>query len=161
MKLFVTGPQRSGTTFVSNCLSHSFRIPLIDEAEFDAYFYARFKFIAKKHDSWVVHGPALFHKVFDVANDFPDATFVVVRRDYESIIESQQRISWEDALERSHMNVSEWDTRPISQIKYEAWDKWKIDLPSWVEYEYNDFEVHPFWVDKEQRKNFHSKQWRL
>lgn len=161
MKLFITGPQRSGTTFVSNCLSRSFRLPLIDESEFDAHFYGRFRFMAKKQDNWVVHGPALFHRIFDVIDDFPDVTFVVVRRSIQEILESQQRISWGDLLERSHMNIAEYDTRPISEIKYEAWDRWKKDLPSWVEYRYEDFEVHPLWVDKEQRKNFHSKQWHL
>jgi hypothetical protein len=161
MKLFVTGPQRSGTTFVSNCLSSSFNLPLIDESEFDAHFYGRFKFLANKQEQWIVHGPALFHKVFDVLNDFPDVTFVVVRRNVKDIVKSQDRISWKPSSERRHMNVPSHDKRPIAQIKYEYWDRWKNDLSSWVEYEYDDFEVHPLWVDKTRRKNFHSRQWQL
>jgi hypothetical protein len=161
MKLFITGPQRSGTTFVSNCLSRSFSIPLIDESEFDAHFYGRFKFLASKKEDWVVHGPALFHKIFDVVNDFPDVTLVVVRRNINQILESQQRISWGEVLERVHMNIAQGDERPIAQIKYETWDKWKKDIPSWVEYEYEDFEVHPLWVEKDKRKNFHPKQWKI
>lgn len=160
MKLFITGPQRSGTTFIANCLAHSFNIHFIDESEFDAHFYGKFKYLAKQHENWVVHGPALFHNVFDVINDFPDVTFVVVRRKIEDILASQSRISWTDYQERVNMNVPEWDSRPISEIKYSAWDNWKNILPSWVEYQYDDFEVHPFFVPKERRQNFHSKQWK-
>lgn len=159
MKLFVTGPQRSGTTFIANCLARSFSVPFIDESEFDAYFYGKFKYLAKQQENWVVHGPALFHNIFDVLNDFPDVTFVVIRRDINEIIASQTRISWPDTHERIHMNVVPGDNRPISQIKYETWDKWKKLLPSWVEYKYDDFEVHPLFVPKERRENFHSKQW--
>lgn len=132
---------------------------MIDESEFDAYFYGKFKYIAKQHNSWVVHGPAIFHNVFDVLNDFPDVTFVVVKRNIEDIIASEARISWTDEIERKNMNIPDWDKRPISQIKYGIWDKWKLSLPQWVEYNYDDFEVHPKFVDKDSRKNFHSKQW--
>jgi hypothetical protein len=160
MKLFITGPQRSGTTFVANCLALSFGIKFIDEAEFDAHFYGKFKYIAKQYEDWVVHGPALFHNVFDVINDFPDVTFVVVRRKLDDILASQTRISWGETGERNHMNLPPWDDRPIAEIKYSTWDNWKKLLPSWVEYRYEDFEVHPMWVPKERREKFHSKQWK-
>lgn len=161
MKIFVTGPQRSGTTFVANCLASSFGVPMIDESEFDVYFYGNFKHLAKKHENWVIHGPALFHNVFDVLNDFPDVTFVVVKRSIQDILHSQSRISWTDEIERKNMNVPDWDSRPISQIKYETWDRWKNLLPQWVEYSYEDFELHPKFVPKESRVNFHSKQWEV
>lgn len=160
MKLFVTGPQRSGTTFISNCLAKSHGIPIIDEAEFEAHFYGRFRFLAKKNKNWVVQGPALFHKIFDVYHDFPDVTFVVIKRNVEDILKSQKRISWSDDMERAHMNVAKNDVRPIAEIKYCLWDKWKNDLPSWVEYSYYDFELHPYWVGEDLRLNFTSKQWK-
>lgn len=161
MKLFVTGPQRSGTTFVSNCLALSHGLHLIDEMEFDAHFYGMFKFIASKHDSWVVHGPALFHRVFDVVLDFPDVIIVVVRRDIAEIQKSQERIKWDPTLEEIAMQKEATDTRPIAQIKYDSWDKWKKTIPAYVEFNYSDFKNHPLWVPEEQRVNFSPKQWKL
>jgi len=160
-KIFVTGPQRSGSTFVANCLSIHFGIPLIDEMEFDAHFYGMFKFVASKHESWVVHGPALFHKVFDVLSDFPDVTFVIVRRDVEEILRSQERIHWDPRIEEIAMNKESTDTRPVAQMKYDCWDKWKKIIPSYVEYQYSDFKNHPLWVPEDKRKNFLPKQWKV
>lgn len=134
---------------------------MIDEAEFDAHFYGLFRHIASQSSDWVVHGPALFHHIFDVLHDFPDVTFVVVKRNMEDIYSSQKRIEWGEEIERMHMSVQPYDTRPISEIKYGAWDKWKTHLPSWVEYQYEDFELHPLWVPKEKRARFHSKQWKV
>lgn len=161
MKLFVTGPQRSGTTFVSNCLALSFGLKLIDEMEFDAHFYGMFKFIASKHESWVVHGPALFHRLFDVISDFPDVTIIVVRRDLEEIRRSQERIKWDPTIEEIAMNKEASDTRSIAQVKYDCWDRWKEIVPSYVEYQYSDFKNHPLWVPEEKRVNFSEKQWKL
>lgn len=160
-KLFVTGPQRSGSTFVANCLAKSHGVKYIDEMEFDAHFYGMFKYIASKQNSWVVHAPALFHRVFDVIMDFPDVTIVIVRRNIEEIVESEKRIDWNPKSQREAFFAQDDDSRPISKIKYDYWDKWKSRIPSYVEYEYADFEVHPLWVPKDERKNFTPKQWRI
>lgn len=160
-RFFVTGPQRSGTTFVANCLAKSFQIPYIDEMEFDVYFYGMFKKIASQHESWVAHAPGLFHKVFDVINDFENTTIVVVRRDVEKIIKSQERINWDSKQEKISMRIDENDQRPIAEIKYNYWDKWKNHIPRYVEYSYDDFEVHPLWVPDEMRQNFAPKQWQI
>ena len=161
MKFFITGPQRSGTTFFSNVLSQDLEIPLVDEAEFDAVDYDRFYEAVSRFPSWVCQAPALFHKVFDVYRDFPDVSFIIIRRNVEDILKSQKRIDWKDRQERDNLRISESDPRPIAQIKYELWDSWKKYLPNYQEINYEDLRTHRLWVEPELRKNFHSKQWAL
>jgi hypothetical protein len=159
-KIFVTGPQRSGSTFVSHCLADSHRIPHIDETEFDVYFLDWFYEIADKTgDSWVVHAPGLLPDVFAVQRKYPDVTFAVVRRDIQEIQKSQERIKWSNKMERRRFFMLDTDVRPIAEVKYVYWDRWKEHLHSWVEYEYGDFENHPAWVPEERRKHFQPKQW--
>jgi hypothetical protein len=160
MKYFVTGPQRSGSTFVSRCLSHDYGILHFDEVDYGLFDYKRFVDLVKGHGSWVVHGPAMFHRTMDVVKDFPDATIVVVRRDIKDILKSQERIQWDDRMERRNLRVR-GDKRPIAQIKYDIWDVWKCSIKHYLEYQYGDFSRHPLWVDKEQRTNFKQKQWGL
>lgn len=160
MKIVVTGPQRSGSTFVSNCLAKSFSAHHIDESEFDVYFIDWFFKIAEKHDSWVAHAPGLFTEMFTILNRFPDVTFVVVRRQIEEILNSQKRINWTDEYERAKLHLTSGDMRHVCEVKYMYWDMWKRYLPSWVEYSYRDFEVHPDWVADEKRINFSPKQWK-
>lgn len=160
MKVFVTGPQRSGTTFVSHCIAHDLGIKHIDEMEYDVYYYDKFLDVIKGLDSWVVHGPALLHKALDIQNEFPDVIFVVVRRDIEDIILSQERIKWSDKEERESLGVED-DPRPISVIKYDYWDQLKPSLKNCTEVEYEALKTHELWVDKEHRADFTSKQWQV
>ena len=161
MKFFITGPQRSGTTFLANAISQDLEIPLVDEMEFDARDYSKFIKLVEELPDWVCQAPALFHKVFDVYRDFPDVNFVVIRRDIEDILKSQKRIDWSDKEELENLRVSENDPRPIAQIKYDLWDSWKKYLPNYQEINYEDLRTHRLWVDAELRKDFHSKQWKV
>jgi hypothetical protein len=160
MKVFVTGPQRSGTTFVSQCIAHDLGIPHVDEMAFDVYYFDKFLQAVEGLNDWVVHGPALLHKALDVQKQFVDVLFVVVRRDIEEIIRSQERINWSDKEERESLGV-EGDPRPISVIKYDYWDQLKPQLTNWSEFEYESLKTHELWVDKEHRANFTSKQWQV
>lgn len=158
MKILVTGPQRTGSTFVSHCLAEDLDIPHFDEGLFSATNYEAFLDIAKENENWVIHGPAILHKILDINSIFPDACFVVIRRPIADIVKSERRINWSDADERH--SFSAWDDpRPISVIKYEFWDSVKHQLTEWQEFEYEQFKTHRLWIDEENRLEFHSKQW--
>jgi hypothetical protein len=160
MKILVTGPQRSGSTFVSHCIAHDLGIPHFDEGLFNARDYDGFLQVAKENQDWVIHGPAIFHRVLDIQKEFPDVEFVVLRRDIADIVKSQERIGWSDEGERESFNA--WDDpRPIAVIKYEFWDTVKHQLSNWREFEYEQFKTHQLWINKEHRSEFHSKQWQL
>lgn len=160
LKFFVTGPQRSGSTFVSHCIAEEYSAPHVDEAEFDVYSTGMMHKLVEDKQSWVVHGPGLFTEMFEIQEKIPDVIFVVIRRSVEEIIESQERINWSDEIERKRLWMYSHDTRPVSEIKYYYWDKWKNYLNQWIEYQYADFAGHPLWVEKDQRKLFSSKQWK-
>jgi hypothetical protein len=162
MKIVVVGPQRSGSTFVSHCLAQSFNAKHIDEMEFDVYFLDLFyKIVEGSGDSWVAHAPGLFADMFKILDKIPDVTFAIVRRDIKEIVNSQSRINLNLEHEKIKLFLcKETGEQHVAPAKYEYWDKWKKYLPSWVEYDYRDFENHPFWVPDEARKTFESKQWK-
>lgn len=157
MKLFVTGPQRSGTTFVSHALAHDHGLAHIDELDTDVYNYAAFLRAVEGRDNWVSQSPALFYKVRQVVVDVPGVTVVVIRRPVAEICRSLNRIGYDVRHERKKLGL--WgDPRPVAEIKYSLWDEWKTDIPNWIELDYHSFRSHPLWVD--QRHHFHGKQWR-
>lgn len=129
--------------------------------EFDVYFLDWFYKIAEEAgDSWVVHAPGLFTDMFKILEKIPDVTFVIVRRDVKEIENSQSRIKLNLEHEKKKLFLNDaTGAQHVAPIKYEYWDKWKKYLPSWVEYDYRDFENHPMWVPKSERIDFHPKQW--
>lgn len=162
MKIVVLGPQRSGSTFISHCLAKSFSAKHIDEMEFDVYFLdVFFKIAEHSGDSWVAHAPGLFPDMFKILDRIPDATFAIVKRDIGEIENSQKRIDLNLEYEKRRLFISNNNQSPVASIKYFYWNKWKKYLPSWVEYDYRDFENHPFWVPPSHRKNFKPKQWEI
>lgn len=162
MKILVTGPHRSGTTFVSHVLSDTHGIPHVDELQFNCSYLDEFFAMVSPMESWVAQAPGLFHAVPKIIEAFPDVQIVVIRRNIDDIIASQEDIKysfWEDR-EKDLIGYLK-DPRPISVIKYEVWDKWKNELPNTKEYQYDEFSTHPFFVDAPNRSQFNNKQWKL
>jgi adenylate kinase family enzyme len=159
MKILVTGPQRSGTTFISNCIARDMNLTHIDEAEFQVSDLEKFIEVTGKEKNWVAQGPGIMMHLFQIQNIYPEITFIIIKRDVSEIIKSQERISWQyENYEKENLGFSN-DLRDISIIKYDLWDSWKKNFNHYIEYEYEDFKNHPYWVEKEKRSSFHSKQW--
>lgn len=157
---FVTGPQRSGTTFLAHAISYDLGIQHIDEVDFQTFDYAQFREVASRSRSWVVQAPALFHHLADLRNDFVSAVPVVCRRSVDDIVASQRRINWgtrEEGFERRHLAIPDGDQRPIAEIKYELWDRHKHTYGHFVEVPYDDLRQHPLYV--ETRSDFGAKRW--
>lgn len=157
---FVTGPQRSGTTFLAHAISYDLGIQHIDEVDFQTFDYAQFREVAARSQSWVVQAPALFHHLADLLRDFASAIPVVCRRSIDDIIASQRRINWgarEEGFERRHMAIPDNDRRPIAEIKYETWDRDKHTHRHFIEVPYADLRQHPLYV--ETRSEFGAKRW--
>ena len=156
-KVLVTGPQRSGTTFVSHCFSVDLGVDHIDE---DDYTIDNLDLLADKildKDSYVIHGPGVFHKVKDILEICADIFIVVMLRNTDEIIQSQTRINWNEneAKERTGMQ----DSRPYSTVQYERWNETKksLDPEQYLEIPYLSMKNHALWI--EQRKNFSPRQW--
>jgi len=159
-RYFVTGPQRSGTTFLAHAISYDLGIQHIDEVDFQTFDYAQFREVAARSQSWVAQAPALFHHLADLQNDFTSAVAVVCRRSVDDIVASQRRINWgsrEEGFERRHLGIPDGDQRPIAEIKYELWDRHKHTYRHFVEVPYADLRQHPLYV--ETRSDFGAKRW--
>ena len=157
---FVTGPQRSGTTFLAHAISYDLGIQHIDEVDFQTFDYAQFREVVSRSRAWVAQAPALFHHLSDLRQDFPWAIPVVCRRPISEITASQKRIGWgnrEEAIERLHLDIAESDQRPISEIKYEIWDQIKHSYKHFIDIWYCELQEHPLFV--ETRSEFGPKSW--
>jgi len=157
---FVTGPQRSGSTFLAHAISYDLGIQHIDEVDFQTFDYAQFREVAARSRCWVAQAPALFHHLTDVQKDFPSVIPVVCRRSVEDITASQRRINWgarEEGFERRHLAIPQTDQRPIAEIKYEMWDTSKDGYQHFVDVNYDELHEHPLFA--EVRSNFGPKRW--
>ena len=157
---FVTGPQRSGSTFLAHAISFDLGIQHIDEVDFQTFDYAQFREVAARSRCWVAQAPALFQHLADVQKDFPSVIPVVCRRSVEDITASQRRINWgarEEGFERRHLAIPETDQRPIAEIKYEMWDANKHGYKHFVDVNYDELREHPLFA--EVRSNFGPKRW--
>ena len=157
---FVTGPQRSGSTFLAHAISFDLGIQHIDEVDFQTFDYAQFREVAARSGCWVAQAPALFHHLTDVQKDFPSVIPVVCRRSVEDITASQRRINWgarEEGFERYHLAIPETDQRPIAEIKYEMWDANKYGYKHFIDVNYDELREHPLFA--EVRSNFGPKRW--
>lgn len=159
--MLVTGPQRSGTTFVSNCLARDNNLKYIDEAEFDVSNFGQFIEATCMNKNWVAQGPGMMPHLFKIQAVYPDITFIIIKRNIEDIEKSQERISWEyENYEKENLGFTDSPMK-ISRIKYMLWDSWKQKFNHYIEYDYEDFKSHPYWIEKEKRTNFNAKQWVL
>ena len=157
---FVTGPQRSGTTFLAHAISFDLGIQHIDEVDFQTYDYAQFREVASRSRCWVAQAPALFHHLTDVQKDFPSVIPVVCRRSVEDITASQRRVNWgsrDEDFERLYLAIPKTDQRAIAEIKYEMWDSNKFAFQHFVDVNYDELRKHPLFA--EVRSNFEPKRW--
>jgi len=158
-RIAVTGPQRSGTTITAKIIAMEIGYRYVDENEFGINGFNVFWGLFISQKNIVVQCPALCHKAVDIGK--ADSTAVVmVRRDVDDIIESQERIGWAaEGIEQLKYKTAE---KPIAKVKYDFWDqhqKWLIPYP--FEINYDDLEGHSLWVTKANRRRFKVRQTEL
>ena len=157
---FVTGPQRSGSTFLAHAISFDLGIQHIDEVDFQTFDYEQFREVAARSRHWVAQAPALFHHLTDMQKDFPSVIPVVCRRRVEDITKSQQRVNWgarEEGFERHNLAIPYSDQRSIAEIKYEMWDKNKSGYQHFIDVNYDELRAHPMFA--QARSDFEPKRW--
>lgn len=164
--IFVTGPQRSGTTIAAKMIAHDTGHKYIDEADFNTANEEKFFSILKSHKNIVVQCPAMSHMIHDIADD--KSLVVIMLRDIDDIVASEKRVKWSIGpyleLERfgmSRKRAVSFRRRggKVSELKYQRWEKEQKDkIPHYIELEYESLSSHPMWVPKEKRINWGIKQ---
>lgn len=159
--IYVTGPQRSGTTITSRIISSDLQMKCIDEFEFGVTDLNKLSELIAKSSSAVIQCPCFFHALDRLYNISPDAALVVMFRDIEDIKASQDRINWCEDLDKKMIDA-ENDPRTVSEIDYENYIKQRplLKFPKILNIEYDSLISHELYVHKEDRKKFTPKQWR-
>lgn len=163
--VYVTGPQRSGTTFVSNYLSKKLGYKLIDEADYEINSFVKMQALINEAGKCVVQCPAQSHNILK----FGDTNSIVVYmiRDVFDIIKSEIRINWnkQGARDREYAKYSKHfptytlSEIPISVIKYKVWEEvQKPHINNYIELKYSDLNTIDGWLNPIDRKQFKSKQ---
>jgi hypothetical protein len=154
-RIFVTGPQRSGTRICARMIAHDTGYDYIDETDFHFdSLYLLFSLLEKK-ERVVVQCPVLCRHAHLFGDD--RTAVILMRRKVREIIRSQKRIQWTwEWLERDRYGRTRGD---IAGIKYEYWEKHqkkKIKHP--FEIDYASLARHPLWLPKENRTSFSPTQ---
>lgn len=159
-KIIVTGPQRSGTTIAAKIIAHELRYTEILEENFREDNLIAFISIIVQNNNCVIQAPALSSVVHLLRSN--DIAVVFMNRPTEEILNSEKRVDWiskNDAIEKSKYFALS-NPEPISTIKKKTWNIYqKKELRERAfDLEYSSLQTHQFWIDREFRKNFHSRQ---
>lgn len=162
--IFVTGPQRSGTTIAARMIAHDLGYEYIDERDYGAHdLQMLFRVVEEQA---VVQGPALSAYCHLLPRH---VAVVLMRRALADIVASQDRTtlpsgkSWTDEEEIVELAKYFRPQGPIAGVKYEAWET--VQKPAmtaqgktFFEVLYEDLADHPLWVAKDLRKGWGPKQ---
>jgi hypothetical protein len=155
--ILVTGPQRSGTTIASHILAHDLEYKYIDERTVSVRSFTKLFQQLTSDIKSVIQGPCFASECHWI--DTPNTAVVFMIRDTQEIRASQKRIDWkEEELELANYFRTKG---PISELRYRVWNNFQKHMMKvpFFELDYQSLSSHPLWVEKEERKNFRSRQW--
>jgi hypothetical protein len=115
----------------------------IDEKEIMTY--SRLASREKLQGNVVLQAPGMTYAVHHLAKHIPDLYVVMMLRDIDDIIRSQDRIGWRcEPLELRRYGLQH-DEGPISAVKYNVWETQKEQITRYTEVRYEDLKNHPLW----------------
>lgn len=155
-KIIVTGPQRSGTTLVAAAIAHDLGYYFYPEEQIRVWELWRVRRLFKRTTNLVLQAPAICRYVHQFSA--PEVAIVLVRRDIEDIIASQERVDWTgEARELRQYGLKQG---AIADIKYRYWDEYqKAIIRNPFEVEYELLKAHPLWLPREERAGFEPRQY--
>ncbi len=153
-RITVTGPQRAGTTISAKILAEELSYEFIPEGFVGVDKLDRFFAIFWTKDCFVLQAPGLCA----YAHLLPGC-FVLVRRNLDEIVRSQDRIDWTRQWEQVELRKYFTTLGPVGCVKYFAWDVYqKPRMSHAYELEYESLRGHRLWLDPEIRGNFRPRQ---
>lgn len=156
--ILVTGPQRAGTTICSQMIAHDTGHTCFDEHQWGPHDLEAWRELVNKGHEVVIHCPTMCRHVHEFGNR-EDLLVVLLRRDIDDIIASQERIGWTAREEWRELARYEADEGPIAAIKYRHWWQRQAGIIKHnLEVEFDSLNGHPLWIPKRQRQGFDLKQ---
>jgi hypothetical protein len=150
-RIFVTGPQRSGTRICAKMIAHDTGYDFIDETQINMDGFYNFSTLLETNKKYVLQCPTLCRYIHFFAQE--DNAIVLMRRNIKDIVKSQKRIKWS----KEWLELIRYDRNEgiISEIKYDFWEKnQKERIKNLFEIEYGSLKTHPLWIAKKERENF-------
>jgi hypothetical protein len=162
--ILVTGPQRSGTRFITKAICYDTGHTYVDEAEIHTdSLYALDILIDTRTTPVAVQCPALCSVLPGYISRCEECFLVMCFRNTPMIEKSAMRIDWRwDSLEASRyatrtdvLPQDMLETWPSHRLKYAVWmqDK-QIISGRFLELRYETLEDHPLWVPPERRNGW-------
>ena len=152
-KIFVTGPQRSGTMLVSASIANDLDYYFYPEEQIRVWEWWRVERLWGRTSNFVLQAPALCHRAHELT--YLDTVVVLVRRNIDEIIASERRIGWDgEARELRRYGLKEGI---ISKVKYDYWERVQsplIPIERRFEVEYESLAEHELWIAPEERPYF-------
>ena len=112
----------------------------------------------------VVQGPGLCHVAHVYARK--GATVMMMRRDFEAIRRSEERIGWRTERDGFNLRIEQDKYRSmfgisdnIALIKYYCWDTLQRPHVTGFDLDYESMRQHPLWRPQDERERFAPRQW--
>ena len=157
-RVFVAGPQRSGTTIVAKMLAEDLGFAEIQELpHLDAANNLR--------PNAVAQCPQITSRLHEIRA--PNSVVIFMCRSLRDIIASGARIGWNNGHEVHELNyykelfpayfVEGYHLSAIAQNVWLSYQMPRMQIP-FFNLPYDNLKDHPLYIPKEKRKNFSAKQ---
>ena len=132
---------------IANDLDYTY----IDEYRIDMDSLYLLSYYLELDEKLVIHCPVLCRYVHNFSSEAN--AIVLVRRNIEDIVRSQNRIGWR--WEKLELMRYDRKSGTISKIKYDFWEKCQKNLiVNGYEIRYENLCSHPMWISFSDRKEF-------
>lgn len=164
--VLVSGPHRSGTTITTKMIASDlgYNVHLEDFA-FKPDDVKAWCVLVNRTNNGVIQCPSMCYYL-DEFGSFDDIAVCMMHRNIQDILASQTVIGWgPDALHKARywgeMGLYRAKSGVLADIKHQHWMRQRERIKNAFSIEYKSLSIHPMWLPKERRVNFHSRQTEL
>ena len=151
--IFITGPQRTGTTFAAKIIAEDLEYDHIDEQEFGTYHLERLSKLIQSRSRCVIQAPALSHKAH-LFHAFDDAAVIWMKRNSRDTLSSEESKNWrnqahsrETRTYHDSFNISRNASADSYWMKNDIWDRHQSRLHRCnYNLDYESLRIHPKFI---------------
>ena len=186
-RVIITGPQRSGTTFVCEAIAQTLGFKAVDEG----IYVGRNRdgrtqrFICNTKDkNIVVQAPTMVYNIHTLVGE--NDLVIFMKRKWSDIVKSLYRIAKQQRpdnhlsnwismntmydIEKYHWSLDDSKCREVYEevvdrnsyyldAPYKMWKNYLVkNIPNSITLNYESMKSHPMWIDKKDRESFSQKQ---